>query len=278
MVLFLISILFSAVPVSAVTKEITVAGIVTEIMPSDNTMEIKAERVWNGATWTGVSVTFVSKEMIKGTVPNSAVFDKITAGSPVQATFTGDEEQTVTWKCIGKVQTGGLAGKYISDAFGDPKYVISPFFNNFKITYTMLADCDRCSGSTCTADYADLHVSQGWEEKNYAYEYTIKKGERHVFTSPEGCESEFSVTFIEGESSTGACPGYPATPGPAPVSNFVISVVQKGTVSDMTPAPAITPVMTGENTPQPTQSPGFVYMGALAGIFAAVLIARIKKY
>lgn len=265
-------------PAAAASDETTIAGVVSKLNPADNTIEIRAERIWNGETWTGVSVTFVTKEYITGTVPASAVFDKLSVSDPVQATFTGDEEDTVDWLCIGRVATGESTGKYLSDAFGDPKYIISPFFNNFQLTYNTFADCGSCSGAVCSANYADLSVSQGWEEKNYAYEYTIKTGERHVFTSPEGCESELSVTFISGEAAASKCRNYPAAAGTEPYSDFVINVVQKGTVSDMTPVPAVTQTEAQTYaTPVPTQSPGFMYIGALAGIFAAVLIVGNKR-
>ncbi|MBN2734664.1 MAG: hypothetical protein JXQ82_07410 [Methanomicrobiaceae archaeon] len=274
---FLMALIFiTAVPAAAVSDETTVAGVITKVMPEEGTIEIKAESIWNGETWTGVSVTFVSREFISGTVPDSALYGKIKTGDPVQATFTGDEEYSVNWLCIGKVQSGGSTGKYLSDAFGDPKYVISPFFNNFKITYQMLPDCSRCSGSTCASDYAGLRVSQGWEEKNLITEYTIAMGERHVFTSPDGCESEFSVTLISGKAKAASCPGYPAAEGPVSVNNFVISVVQKGTVSDMTPAPVVTPTET-QSTPMPTQTSGFVFAGTLIGIFAAVFARGGRK-
>ena len=269
----------AVLPAAAESDTTTIAGIVEKINPDENTIEIKTERIWNGESWTGVSVTFVTKEYITGTVPDKRIFDLILKGDPVQATFTGNEDILVDWLCIGAVSAGGSTGKYLSYAVGDPKYVISPFFNNFKINYDTFADCSDCSGMVCDSNYADLEVSQGWNEKNYAYDYTITTGERHVFTSPEGCESEFSVTFVSGEASAAKCTSYPASGDNVPKSVFILEVVQKGTVFDMKPTPQITPTeQTTVPTPLPTQSPGLMALTALFGIFAAVILtAKYKK-
>ncbi|MDD3406861.1 MAG: hypothetical protein PHP13_02125 [Methanomicrobium sp.] len=275
--LILISII--ACPASAESDETTIAGVVSKVMPSDGTIEIRAERFWNGATWTGISVTFVTQEYITGSVPDSSLYKRIYPGDPVQATFAGDEEDMVSWLCIGKVQSGGSTGKYLSDAYGDPKYIISPFFNNFKLKYEPVADCTKCSGALCDAPYSDLRASQGFEEKNYANDYRIKTGERHVFSSPEGCESEFAVTYIKGQASLGACSSYPASDDGMPETVFEMNVVVKGTVADMTPKETVIPTATSKPpTPQTTHSsPGFFFAAAAAGIIAAILKREIKK-
>ncbi|MBP2134297.1 hypothetical protein J2128_002263 [Methanomicrobium sp. W14] len=267
-----------AAPVLASDETVTVAGVISKITPSDNTIVIQAKKAWNGESWTGASVT-IKEESLKGTFNDSAAFSELSVSDPVQATYIKTSDpNTVNWLCIGKTQTSYPTGKYLSDAFGDPKYIISPFFNNFKLTYATYPNCSDCSGSVCSASYANLRVSQGWESKNYAYEYTIKKGERHVFTSPEGCESELSVTFAGGEATSDKC--YITSEEGKPVSDFKISVVQKGTVSDMTPAPVVTMTQTETQTatPEETQSPGFFALTALFGIaIVAACILSGKK-
>ena len=268
-------------PVAAVVQEKTVAGTITNVNQAKGTIDIYADKMWNGVTWTGISVQFVADQKITGTAPSSDAMAYLCVGDTVQATFTGESPQA-SWVTVSKVDGTDPAGKFLIASFGDPSKIVNSFQNNFKVTFDTAPDCESCSGSVCTASSAYVKVVQGWNEKNYPSDAQMIPGERHVFKSPEGCLQELSVTFLNGEASAGLCSA--ASPvGRQPFSVFTIEVVQKGSVQDYVPLPVVQTVETEVPTPVPTQaSPGFGFVIAVIGIVAAMAAvaatAAVKKH
>ena len=256
-------------PVAAVVQEKTVAGTITNVNQAKGTIDIYADKMWNGVTWTGISVQFVADQKITGTAPSSDAMAYLCVGDTVQATFTGESPQA-SWVTVSKVDGTDPTGKFLIASFGDPSKIVNSFQNNFKVTFDTAPDCESCSGSVCTASSAYVKVVQGWNEKNYPSDAQMIPGERHVFKSPEGCLQELSVTFLNGEASAGLCSA--ASPvGRQPFSVFTIEVVQKGSVQDYVPLPVVQTVETEVPTPVPTQaSPGFGFVIAVIGIVAAI--------
>ncbi|MBN1433021.1 MAG: hypothetical protein JW931_09660 [Methanomicrobiaceae archaeon] len=272
--IFVFVILISAYifPVSAVIQETTVSGEVTKITEAENEITIYANEIWNGESWVMYSVTSLTNQKLKGGVPGGNIFKYINVGDTVQATFTGDERDVVTWVTVARVELPDSSSRFLSDSWGDPSNLVSPFFNNFKLSYETIADCSDCSGSLCLAKTAEVTVSQGWEEKNYLQTKTINAGETLIFSSPEGCHSELVVSFVEGQADSVACSGYGVT-GPQPFSNFGVHLVQKGSATEVTatPSSSVTEDVTQAATePEPTQSPGFAMFGAVIGIMVAL--------
>lgn len=281
----IVLILISAciVPVSAVLQETTVSGEVTKITEANKEITIYANEFWNGESWVMYSVTSPTKNNLNGVVPDGDIFGYLSVGDIVQATFAGDESSEVIWVTVARVELPESSSRYLSDSWGDPSLLKSPFFNNFKISYEATADCDECSGSVCTAKSANVSVSQGWDRRNYHQEKTMVPGERLIFSSPEGCQSELLVSFIEGQSASGACSGYEGMTGPQPFSNFGVHVVQKGSATEVvvTPSSSVTEAVTTQSTtesttpPEPTRTPGFELFGAVFGIMAALCARKI---
>ena len=268
-------------PVAAVVQEKTVAGTITNVNQAKGTIDIYADKMWNGVTWTGISVQFFADQKITGTAPSSDAMAYLCVGDTVQATFTGESPQA-SWVTVSKVDGTDPTGKFLIASFGDPSKIVNSFQNNFKVTFDTAPDCESCSGSVCTASSAYVKVVQGWNEKNYPSDAQMIPGERHVFKSPEGCLQELSVTFLNGEASAGLCSA--ASPvGRQPFSVFTIEVVQKGSVQDYVPLPVVQTVETEVPTPVPTQaSPGFGFVIAVIGIVAAMAAvaatAAVKKH
>ena len=268
-------------PVAAVVQEKTVAGTITNVNQAKGTIDIYADKMWNGVTWTGISVQFVADQKITGTAPSSDAMAYLCVGDTVQATFTGESPQA-SWVTVSKVDGTDPTGKFLIASFGDPSKIVNSFQNNFKVTFDTAPDCESCSGSVCTASSAYVKVVQGWNEKNFPSDAQMIPGERHVFKSPEGCLQELSVTFVKGEASAGLCSA--ASPvGRQPFSVFTIEVVQKGSVQDYVPLPVVQTVETEVPTPVPTQaSPGFGFVIAVIGIVAAIAAftatAAVKKH
>ena len=268
-------------PVAAVVQEKTVAGTITNVNQAKGTIDIYADKMWNGVTWTGISVQFVADQKITGTAPSSDAMAYLCVGDTVQATFTGESPQA-SWVTVSKVDGTDPTGKFLIASFGDPSKIVNSFQNNFKVTFDTAPDCESCSGSVCTASSAYVKVVQGWNEKNFPSDAQMIPGERHVFKSPEGCLQELSVTFLNGEASAGLCSA--ASPvGRQPFSVFTIEVVQKGSVQDYVPLPVVQTVETEVPTPVPTQaSPGFGFVIAVIGIVAAMAAvtatAAVKKH
>ena len=80
-------------PVAAVVQEKTVAGTITNVNQAKGTIDIYADKMWNGVTWngvtwTGISVQFVADQKITGTAPSSDAMAYLCVGDTVQATFT----------------------------------------------------------------------------------------------------------------------------------------------------------------------------------------------
>lgn len=275
----LILICTCIVSASAVLQETTVTGEVTNLDEVNNEIAVSVDEVWNGESWVMYSVTSLHKEDLVGSVPEGDIFDYLSTGDVVQATFTGDEASTVIIVTVARVELPDSSSRYLSDSWGDPSALVSPFFNNFKVSYEMTADCNDCSGSVCSAESVNVSVSQGWEGQNYLQELTMVPGEKHIFSSPEGCESELVVTFEEGQASVGSCSSVPVE-GPQPFSDFAIHVVQKGTetVATATPTASLTetPVTATPTETETPQSPGFAVAGALLGIFVTLFVRKIR--
>ena len=279
LVVVLILVFICVFSASAVLLETTVSGEVTKINEADNVIKVHANEVWNGESWVMFSVTSLDKQDLTGSVPDGDIFDYLETGDIIQGTFTGDEASTVIFVTVARVDLPDSSSRYLSDSWGDPSLLVSPFFNNFKISYEMTADCNRCTGSVCTAESSEVSVSQGWEGQNYLQDTTMVPGEKYVFTSPEGCQSELTATFVEGQASAGECSSV-AVDGPQPFSDFAIHVVQKGAETGVTATPSSTiteTVITSTATTQPTatQSPGFAWAGAFLGIMAALCVRKI---
>ncbi len=271
-----ILLLLIAAPVAAAVQEMTIAGKITNINTAKGTIEIYAEKMWNGVTWTGVSVQFVDEQKITGNVPSPEALAYLSVGDAVQATFTGVASQA-SWVTVSKVEGTDPAGKFLLASFGDPSRLVNPFKNNFKLVVDTAPDCSACSGSVCTAGSAYVKVTQGWNGKNYPSDLQMIPGERHVFTSPEGCLQELSVTFVKGEASADLC-GSASTAGIQPFSVFIIEVVQKGTVQNYIPVTEVQPEPTAYPTPLPTQaSSGFGTLIAFMGIIAAIAVIGALK-
>ncbi len=274
----LILISASVFPASALLQETTVSGEVVKITEATNEITVYANEIWNGKSWVMYSVTSLSQQNLRGAVPEGDIFGYLNTGDIIQATFTGDERTGVRWVTVARVELPESSSRFLSDSWGDPSYLISPFFNNFKITYDTEADCTDCTGTVCSAESAGVVVSQGWEEKNYLQEKTMHPGETHIFSSPEGCYSELVAAFYEGEASSDRCGGYEGMDGPQPFSNFAVHLVSKGTATEvtLTPSPSMTqtsavPQSTGA---EPAQSPGFVFIAAVLGIMVAILLKK----
>lgn len=274
--LILISVSFF--PASAIIQETTVSGEVVKITEATNEITIYANEIWNGKSWVMYSVTSLSQQHLQGVVPEGDIFGYLNTGDTVQATFTGDEKTGVRWVTVAKVKLPDSSSRFLADSWGDPSLLVSPFFNNFKLSYETTADCSDCSGSICSADSVHVTVSQGWEEKNYHQEKTMLPGETHIFSSPEGCYSELVAAFYEGEASSDRCSGSEEMDGPRPFSNFALHLVSKGTATEvtLTPSPSMTqtsavPESTGTET---EQSPGFIFIAAGFGIIVAVLLKK----
>jgi len=274
--LFLISACI--VPVSAILQVTTVSGEVIEITEAGNEITICANEIWNGESWVMYSVTSLSRQNLVGVVPDGDIFGYLNPGDTVQATFTGDEETAVNWVTVARLELPDSSSRFLSDSWGDPSYLVSPFFNNFKITYETTPDCNDCSGTVCTAECADVSVSQGWEGQNHHQKKSMVPGETRIFSSPEGCHSELTVTFYEGQASSGECSGSEVMTGPQPFSDFAVHLVQKGSATEVsvTPSSSITGTATipEQTGPEPTQSPGFAFIAAFLAIMAAVCIRK----
>lgn len=266
------------IPACAVLQETTVDGTVMAVDADTFVITIAVDGRWNGASWTTYSVITPENAAINGEAPAGTIFDYITVGDPVQATFTGEEGDTVTWVTISRLHVPSTGRNYISDSWGDPAYIVSPFFNDFGMSYETKADCSECSGSICTASMTSVRVTQGWDKKSYVQSATMVPGETLVFTSPSGCLSEFKLTFVSGQASSSACGGSGGSEGPQPISNFEVHIVTKGTETESTETPVTSVATTDVTSPPGTESsPGFSVIMVLSGLALVLIAAFIRR-
>ena len=264
-------------PVSAVLEETTVDGTISAIDIQNSKITIAVDGRWNGQSWETYSVTLSKNAGITGKVPDGTIFDYIGEGDRVQATFADEDDGTVTWETISKLWTPSTGRDYLSDSWGDPSNVVSPFFNNFGMSYETTANCSECSGSLCSASLASVRITQGWDKKNYAQTATMWPGETLIFTSPPGCISEFQLTFINGEVSSSGCGGLGDVNGSGHISNFEVHIILKGTMTESTLTPTVPVTTVQTELPATESSPGFSLFAAITGLFPAFAAVLRKK-
>ena len=213
-----------SVPVSAVLQEVTVKSTVDTVNQAKNMLTIGYPLQYgcsypsSGApvcTWTPMNASSLS-----GTVPDPAAFPLFKAGDPIVATSIGGAGGR--WIALAMLYGSRPNEEYITDVIGDPGSIPDPLIGNYTLALTTDPDCSNCSGTTCRAVSADVSVASGGQTMS---EKVLSPGQTFSFNGRND-GSSVSVTFVNGEASSGTCPqAQMGMSGPQPVSVYIVHVV-----------------------------------------------------
>lgn len=278
-------------PASAVLLEETYMGWVSKIEPSKNIVHIYVTEVYQGdGTWLTYGKSKLPNQIVPGTTSNPSVFTELKQGDSVEVTIMGGSGGE--WITIGKIGSVGSTSKPIIACYGDPSRLISPFYQNYKISFTPEPDCALCEGTLCTASIASVTVERDSATVETA---DMFPGSTHVFGWDSSYQYIPQITFVSGEADSTTCSSSSEIgmmAGPQAVSDFTIYITQRSTIVKsevetletefMTEVPtevvtaAETQVpVTAATTVLPATTPatsGFTMFCALAAVFAALCL------
>lgn len=280
-------------PASAVILEETYKGSISRIESSKDTINVYVTDVYQGdGSWLDYGQSSLPNPIVTATFNNPAAFADLKQGDPVEVTLLGGSE----WITIGKIGSVSATSQPIIACYGDPSRLVSPFYNNYEITFVAEPDCALCEGTTCTASLASVNVKRDGTEVEAA---DMFPGSTHVFAWNSDYQYIPVITFVSGEAGSSPCLSSDIImAGPQAISDFTIYITQRSTIvksvvetletEEVTEAPtpvSPTAVMTVEETTvqtaapsaAPTQAPGFTLFIALAGIFAALCVFSYRK-
>jgi len=264
-------------PAAAAILEVTVSGSVSELSRANNTITIVNPARY-GCTYPAggtpvCSYSPMESTFLSGTVPDTSAFSVFNPGEAVVATSLGGTGGR--WITIAKLY-GTAPDKTVTDIVGDPTTIDMPLAGDYSLQLAARPDCNACSGTTCTAEAANVSILDG--------KTLVSSGDLvpNASTTYNGRNdgSGIMVTFIKGQASSVSCSERDIMmTGPQPVSVYIVHVVPPigyGGQAAQTPAatPSGTPLevtMPADARPTPTKSG----MLPLAAIGALALVAVI---
>ena len=276
------------VPVGAVIQEVTLKGAVATLSQPKNTITIEHPQQYgcnypaSGApvcTYTPMSV-----EVLTGTAPDAAAFSIFKTGDPVVATSLGGAGET--WITLAKLFGSRPNEEFVTDIVGDMGTIPTPLIGNYALDATTVPDCSVCTGTTCTAMFANVKVmSEGKQVSGKA----LRPGEALTYNGRND-GSSVSVTFVRGQALSSTCPDKAGMPGPQAISVYVVKIVPPisaaqvdiRTSTTTRPEEALTPLPpTVSTTPSPTQIPttksSMLPLAAIGAIGLAGLIIVMRN-
>ncbi len=274
------------VPASAVIQEVTLKGTVATLSQPKNTITIEHPQQYgcnypaSGApvcTYTPMSV-----EVLTGTAPDAAVYSVFSSGDPVVATSIGGAGET--WITLAKLFGTRANEEYVTDIVGDPGTIPTPLIGNYVLDAKTVPDCSACSGTTCSAMFANVKVmSEGTQVSGKA----LKPGESLMYNGRND-GSSVAVTFVNGKALSSTCPDKAGMTGPQAISVYIVKVVPPisaaqtniRTATTTRPNEVLTPLpqsTTAASTPAPTTKAGMLPLAAVGAIGLAGLILAMRK-
>ena len=275
------------VPVGAVIQEVTLKGAVATLSQPTNTISIEHPQQY-GCNYpiSGSQVctyTPMSVEVLTGTVPDAAAFSVFKTGDPVVATSLGGAGET--WITLAKLFGSRPNEEFVTDIVGDMGTIPTPLIGNYVLDATTVPDCSVCTGTTCTAMFANVKVmSEGKQVSGKA----LRPGEALTYNGRND-GSSVAVTFVKGQALSSTCPGKAGMTGPQAISVYVVKIVPPisaaqvniRTATTTRPDEALTPLPPTVSTTSPTQIPttksGMLPLAAIGAIGLAGLILVMRK-
>lgn len=264
------------IPAAAVIQEVTVKGVVSNISPIMGTITI-SNPLQYGCTYAGTgtatcSYSPMATTALTGSVPGDSVFTLLKPGDSVVATSLGGAGGT--WIAVAKLYGPGQTGEFVTDLVGEPSSIPTPFVGDYALDTLTYPDCTSCSGTTCTADSADVNLKSSG---TLVSAKTLDPRQALVFNGRND-GSSVDVTFVKGQASSVTCVGRTGMTGPQPISVFVVKIVPPigfGAKSLPPPTPVVT--ATQPPTPVPTTKSGSFPLIVIAGLGVAALVLAARK-
>jgi hypothetical protein len=286
----IIAVLFlccMCVPVGAVIQQVTLKGTVATLNQPKNTITLEHPQQYgcnypvSGAPV--CSYTPMSVEVLTGTAPDAAVFSVFKTGDPVVATSLGGAGET--WITLAKLFGSRPNEEFVTDIVGDMGTISTPLIGNYVVEATTVPDCSSCTGTTCTAMFANVNVmSEGKQVSGKA----LRPGEALTYNGRND-GSSVAVTFVRGQALSSSCPDKAGMNGPQAISVYVVKIVPPisaaqvdiRTATTTRPDEALTPLPLSASTTSPTQIPttksGMLPLAAIGAIGLAGLVLVMRK-
>jgi hypothetical protein len=160
---------------------------------------------------------------ISAEISNASVYDVISVGDSVIGRSYGGFDST-QWSALAKIIEEDTI--YIEALFGDPSLLdLVPFAADYAFSYSMVPDCDGCTGTICPAISASVIIeSEGVE----VAQDTLVPGQTISYVGRDDGSGVIAL-FVDGEASYLACETdvteAEMMTGPQPVQNFSIVVI-----------------------------------------------------
>jgi len=286
----IIAVLFlccMCVPVGAVIQQVTLKGTVATLNQPKNTISIEHPQQY-GCNYPAsgapvCSYTPMSVEVLTGTAPDAAAFSVFKTGDPVVATSLGGAGET--WITLAKLFGSRPNEEFVTDIVGDMGTISTPLIGNYVVEATTVPDCSSCTGTTCTAIFANVKVmSEGKQVSGKA----LRPGEALAYNGRND-GSSVAVTFVRGQALSSSCPDKAGMTGPQAISVYVVKIVPPisaaqvdiRTATTTRPDEALTPLPVSASTTSPSQNPttksGMLPLAAIGAIGLAGLILVMRK-
>ena len=286
----IIAVLFlccMCVPVSAVIQQVTLKGTVATLNQPKNTITLEHPQQY-GCNYPAsgapvCSYTPMSVEVLTGTAPDAAAFSVFKTGDPVVATSLGGAGET--WITLAKLFGSRPNEEYVTDIVGDMGTIPTPLIGNYVVEATTVPDCSSCTGTTCTAIFANVKVmSEGKQVSGKA----LRPGEALAYNGRND-GSSVAVTFVRGQALSSSCPDKAGMTGPQAISVYVVKIVPPisaaqvdiRTATTTRADEALTPLPPSASITSPTQIPttksGMLPLAAIGAIGLAGLILVMRK-
>ena len=275
------------VPVGAVIQQVTLKGTVATISQQKNTITLEHPQQY-GCNYPAIGApvctyTPMSVEALTGTAPDAAAFSVFKTGDPVVATSLGGAGET--WITLAKLFGSRPNEEFVTDIVGDMGTIPTPLIGNYALDATTVPDCSSCTGTTCTAMFANVKVmSEGKQVSGKA----LRPGESLNYNGRND-GSSVAVTFVRGQALSSTCPDKAGMTGLQAISVYVVKIVPPisaaqvdiRTATTTRPDEALTPLppsaSTTSSTPIPTTKSGMRPFAAIGAIGLAGLILVMRK-
>jgi hypothetical protein len=222
----------------------------------------------------------MSVEVLTGTAPDAAAFSVFNTGDPVVATSLGGVGET--WITLAKLFGSRPDEEFVTDIVGDMGTISTPLIGNYALEATTVPDCSVCTGTTCTAMFANVKVmSEGKQVSGKA----LRPGESFTYNGRND-GSSVAVSFVKGQALSSTCPDKAGMPGPQAISVYVVKVVppisavqvNNRTATTTRPGEALPPLPPTTSASLPTTKSGMLPLTAIGaiGLTGIALVMRKK--
>ena len=180
----------------------------------NNTLIIQADHIYAGMgpKWAPCNNT------LEGVPPNENALNELNVGDYVEAHSLGIPSGR--WVTLARIiRSTSAEQEVIVDIYGDPESLMyyPPLLGDYKINYVNAANCSRCYGCNCDAEYTLINMTNNDSNIStllYPNQSYLHHGETYCV----------NITFHSGEASANPECTDEFCCGPQPTSNFTVHI------------------------------------------------------